>query len=397
MDKTRIYQAGAVICGALCVWIYILVLKADTLYQTVTPWIGQPPWQAYVIRLAVMTGTGILLTAALRSEDRKKQLFFFILTALMVAAYGMVMSYMSYNISYRMQNLCVSLWPFVTYAAASQARQWMKKRYGKDDLRGIWGYVPAVLVLVWFLETKMVSWGTSGRQPMEMLYLLGMGAVSWKMTETDQRQPGSGKTTWAVLILCVAAFLASLLAGGRTMEILESLKNPVTSVTGSRAEINWLGYRAAVFLGAWRGDLSMMEEIYVSRLSRSCPLAWINYTKGPAAMALVLALELGLLYCVVSLAKQEAGKNPGQALPGILAAALIGRTVLGLAADLFLITWSNMGVLLLNNPGDVIIILYLIAWPWEGGREGDWPDSEGLTSGKRNFPRHLQITSTHVK
>ena len=32
------YQAGGLLCGVLCVWNYILILKEDTLYQTLTPW-----------------------------------------------------------------------------------------------------------------------------------------------------------------------------------------------------------------------------------------------------------------------------------------------------------------------------------------------------------------------
>lgn len=380
MNRTRIYQAGALLCGALCVGIYILILKEDTLYQTITPWVSQPLWQTYGINLAAMTGIGMSMTGALRSRERKKQTIFFILTALMVVVYGVVMGVMSYNIAYRMRNLSVALWPFVTFAAACQARQWMKK-YKKNDLWGACGYFLAVLVLVWFLDTKMVQWETWGSEPMGILYLLGMGAVSWKMTETGQKSPGSNKAAWTVLILLGLVFLFALLTNDRVIEILGSLKNPVTSVTGSRDEINWLGYRGAAFMGIWTGDLSVMEEFFVSRLSRNCPLVWIGYVKGPGVMLLVLALEAGLLYCVISLAKEEARKDSWQKLPKILAAALICRAVLGLLADLFLIISPEMGVLLLKNSADVIMILYLIAQPSERGRSEDsglaWRDNGG--------------------
>ena len=72
MTRTRVYQAGGLFCGVLCVWNYILILKEDTLYQTLTPWVIHPPWLIYGIRLACVTAVGILLSAALRSEGRKK-------------------------------------------------------------------------------------------------------------------------------------------------------------------------------------------------------------------------------------------------------------------------------------------------------------------------------------
>lgn len=363
MTRTRVYQAGALLCGVLCVWNYILILKEDTLYQTLTPWVIHPPWLIYGIRLACVTAVGILLSAALRSEGRKKHTCFSIFTALMVVIYAVIMEAMTYNLSYQMQSLSVSLWPFATYGAACQTRQWMKNRHEKRDLPGGCGYFLAILMSVWFLETKMVRWGVLGRDPLEILYLLGMGAVSWKMTETEEKSQDSGKAMAAILFMCGLAFLAALFASDRVGEILESLKNPITSVTGNKDGINWLGYRKEVFMGAWRGDLSVMEELYMGKLSRGCPLAWISYAKGPVAMLLVLALETGLLYGVVSLAKKEMEEDPWQVLPGILAAALISRAVLGLAADLFLITSSKMGVLLLKNPGDIIAVVYLTAWP----------------------------------
>ena len=137
MTRIRVYQAGGLLCGVLCVWNYILILKEDTLYQTLTPWVIHPPWLIYGIRLACVTAVGILLTAALRSGGRKKHTCFSIFTALMVVIYAVIMEAMTYNLSYQMQSLSVSLWPFATYGAAYQTRQWIKNTREKRPARRV--------------------------------------------------------------------------------------------------------------------------------------------------------------------------------------------------------------------------------------------------------------------
>lgn len=73
----------------------------------------------------------------------------------------------------------------------------------------------------------------------------------------------------------------------------------------------------------------------------------------------VLVLEGLLLYCLI-LEFRKDGETEDRILRKVLLAALVIHSILGLFAELFLITSTDVGLLLLRNPGDVIIILYLL-------------------------------------
>lgn len=89
--------------------------------------------------------------------------------------------------------------------------------------------------------------------------------------------------------------------------------------------------------------------------------------KGWGTFLIVLVLELFFLYCFVSIVlRRNAGKNP---LVKVLLTTVIVRSILGLLADLFVITTPDIGILLLRNPADILLILYLIFGKFEVRKE----------------------------
>ena len=72
-------------------------------------------------------------------------------------------------------------------------------------------------------------------------------------------------------------------------------------------------------------------------------------------------------FCIVSIVlRRNAGENP---FVKVLLITVIVRSILGLLADLFVITTPDIGILLLRNPADILLILYLIFGKFEVRKE----------------------------
>ncbi|MBQ8231375.1 MAG: hypothetical protein IJZ34_05555 [Lachnospiraceae bacterium] len=173
-----------------------------------------------------------------------------------------------------------------------------------------------------------------------------------------------------MIVLPVIVLLSLFWQQPRVGEILESLSNPFSSVSGNKWEVNWLGYRLQLLGQGWTGDFSLMGD-HAAYLSADCPLVWLNTSFGFPAVLLVLLLAVCIFRGMYQLVKRkrENGQEYGEL--AILAFALCVRTVLALAANVFLITTSDVGIFMMGNAYDIIPLMFFLIAGAETGTRGE--------------------------
>lgn len=110
---------------------------------------------------------------------------------------------------------------------------------------------------------------------------------------------------------------------------------------------------------------------HAAYISADCPLVWLNASFGFLAVVLVLILTVCIFWGMYQLIKmkRENGQESGEL--AILTFALCIRTVLALAANVFLITTSDVGILMMGNAYDIIPLMFFLTAGAETGTRGE--------------------------
>ena len=240
----------------------------------------------------------------------------------------------------------------------------------RDFLLGLACYYLVVTGLAWVLEVKAMELFGYCNEPVETVYLFTVSAVAWilakgrKERKRLRKQVGQKKRDKAIrlgMTLLLPLFLLPLffLRNDRVYEIAGSLQLPF-SVTeaGGGHPVNWLGYRWAVFWESLCGNFSFQGYSVVAL--RNCPLKCVHYTMGWFWVLLVAGLQACLFYCLMSVSRRQ--KYPGRASQFVLTVlvSMLIQEVFGLLADVFLISSTGIGLLLMKRPGDIMLVLGLV-------------------------------------
>lgn len=193
---------------------------------------------------------------------------------------------------------------------------------------------------------------------------------------TRGRERQRRKRALAGWLLPVLAVAGTISVQERTAQIAESLQNPVTSIQGVPAQVNWLGHRLALMADAWRGDFSSMEKPLAENILRDCPLYRIYHTRGAGALLLTAALVLAGLFFLRHMLRIEQ-KTLKRPLVLALGFSLLLRGAMGLLLDAMLVNYTEIGIWLLKNPYDVI------PWIWFLAETGPWMRKQAAGSADR--------------
>lgn len=363
-----IFQICALISGFICVAVYIWCLLdplADNEYAFV---IGNYVWIHYLVKMVYLVFFGLLCGLIWKKGRREHRKFVWLAAIIGIAGYGILLYMLGYRVRGGIKELLLPLWPFFVYIAADRCIRFILSKTRAIYLTGMALYYVALVGSIWIIEYKMAGTEFSRREPLEIIYLLGTGIIAWTIVEKHHRKSAAEWKTMASWIFPLAGFVAVFWNHERLLEIFSGFKNPVSAVySDNPLNVNWIGYRITLFLDAWAGDFSFIEDNWISMNLYASPLFWIKYMKGWDAFFIVLVLELFLLYCIVSIVlRRNAGENP---FVKVLLTTVIVRSILGLFADLFVITTPDIGMLLLRNPADILLILYLVFGEFEVRRE----------------------------
>lgn len=377
-EQIIFFQICALISGFICVAIYIWSILdpiADNEYAFV---IGNYVWIRYLVKIVYLVFFGLLCGLIWKRGGRKRRTFLWLVTIIGMVGYGILLHMLGYRVRGGMKELLLPLWPFFVYIAADRCIRFLLSRTRAIYLTGMALYYVALVGSIWIIEYKMAGTVFSRREPVEIIYLLVTGIIAWRIVKKHYRKSAAEWKTMASWIFPLSGFVAVFWNHERLLEILSGLTNPVSAVYADNPlNVNWIGYRVTLFWDAWAGDFSFIEDNWIAMNLYASPLFWIKYMKGWGTFLIVLVLELFLLYCIVSIVlRRNAGKNP---FVKVLLTTVIVRSILGLLADLFVITTPDIGMLLLRNPTDILLILYLIFGEFEVRRECiDEGDRKGI-------------------
>lgn len=367
-EKVPLFQTGALMSAAICAAVYVWCLSDPLEGNKYALTISNSVQVVYTIKVIYLAFIGILCIF-INKKGRGEHRNYVCLAAIAgIACYCILLYAMGYRNASGIKELLLSLWPLIVYISADRCIRLISSRTWALYLTGMALYYAALCVSIWLIEYKMAGNGFTRREPVETSYLFITGIFAWRIAKkhiVNSDQEWKTAVSW---IFPLAGFAAVFWNHERLLQIFSGLTNPVTAIYADNPlKVNWIGYRLTLFLDAWAGDFSFIEDNWISMNLYSSPLFWIRYMKGWGAFFIVLALELFLLYCIVSIIlRRNAGENP---LVRILLTTVIIRSLLGLFVDLFVITTPDIGMLLLRNPADILLILYLVFGEFEVRRE----------------------------
>ena len=352
---------------SICVAVYIWCLSDPLEGNKYALTISNSVRFVYIVKMIYLAFFGVLC-GFIWKRERKRRNFLWLVTIIGMVGYCLLLHMLGYRVRGVMKELLLSLWPLFVYIAADRCIRFIIPKTQAIYLTGMALYYMALVGSIWIIEYKMAGTEFSRREPVEMIYLLVTGIITWRIVEKHHRKSAAEWKTMASWIFPLAGLVAVFWNHERLLEIFSGLTNPVSAVYADNPRnVNWIGYRVTLFLDAWAGDFSFIEENWITMNLYSSPLFWIRYMKGWGPFLIVLVLELFLLYCIVSVVlRRNAGENP---FVKVLLITVIVRSILGLLADLFVITTPDIGILLLRNPADILLILYLVFGEFEVRRE----------------------------
>lgn len=355
--KTRLFQLGAVISILISVSIYIWSLKGTSAADSYIVWASNRYGSKYILRLCYFLLSGLFCLFIWKISKNKIYVgTLFILESIL---YCLLRTWLGYDLGYTAKELCLALWPVFTYLSAARLLGLKRKSKPLPYIVEVVLYYMIFTAGIWFIQYKLVMSEFFRRNPVEMIYMLVIGILSWIAAVQGRSDLNKHKYSLIDGILPVMSCVFLFWNHDRILQIIGSLRTPFTSVaTDNLVETNWIGYRFSLFSDAWFGNLSFLKMDWILEKLYRCPLFWIKYQKGWIPALIVIIMEFTLLYCIVMLVKnKDAGKNP---LVKILLVSVLLYTVLGILADMFLITSADIGMPILRNPADILLIFYLV-------------------------------------
>lgn len=355
--KTRLFQLGAVISILISVSIYIWSLKGTWAADSYIVWASNRYGSIYILRFCYFLLSGLFCLFVWRISKNKIYVeTLFILESIL---YCLLRTWLGYDLGYTVKELCLTLWPVFTYLLAVRLLGLKRKSKPVPYMVELVLYYIIFTVGIWVVQYRFVVSEFFRRNPVEMIYMLVIGILSWIVAVQSRSDLNKHKYSLIDRILPVMSCVFLFWNHDRILQIIGSLRNPFTSVaTDNLVETNWIGYRFSLFSDAWFGNLSFLKMDWILEKLYRCPLFWIRYQKGWIPALIVMIMEFTLLYCIVMLVKnKDAGKNP---LVKILLVSVLLYTVLGILADMFLITSADIGMPILRNPADILLVLYLV-------------------------------------
>lgn len=359
ISTAKTYRISVIMCSVISVFIYIYSFYGSSKYGL---GVNDTTGPYYTFRLIYWMAFCVLGSMLYRSKRRKSSVLVAGIIALL--AYSVIIEEVFHrNSLYAIKEVCLSLWPIVTYVLATGLVKWNGNKSKPQYMLGMGAYFVILQMMMFVIENTLVPSEFFRRDSIEITFMFVVGAVSWVVAEKQYRMAHS---TAAFGVCCIFSVLAMFWNHKRILDIVRSLSNPVVSgSTGQLSRENWVGYRLGLALDAWTGDISsyMQEPFYVN--VDNCLLFWVKDQLGWLAFVIAVAAGLILLYSLVKLTRGSGAEN--NSFRKFLVISLVLRCALGYFAELFLIVSTDLGALLLRNPGEVLLIGLLIFLNLEEG------------------------------
>ena len=263
-----------------------------------------------------------------------------------------------YDYLYAIKELCLSLWPIFAYLFGSKIIRMNRGKSKPQYILGMGIYFVLLTFAILFIEKTLIPSEFYRRDSVEMIFMIVIGIVSWLIIE---KQHCIEKSILELSVFSTSSFLITFWNHERILNIISSLINPITSVSTDNLHTdNWIGYRMNLAWNAWFGDMSpFLDDTFYFNVD-NCSLFWIKYQKGWLPFVIALLAGILLLYFVARISmSSNIRKN---SFAQILLLSIFSHCALGYLAELFLIISTDIGALLLRNPGEILLLWMLLGF-----------------------------------
>lgn len=354
MEMKIKYETLTKACMIFIIFLYTGVLFLLSMHPE--SWGYEGAWIRYLFNMLKMSVSALLLTQAFRKwilEKKRREGVIYLIGAFVVSLFGVYVNISNYR--HNIQNMLVTIWPIVILAAAFYVRKNDKKFIAGKWNCGALIYYAIATAAIWFIEDTLIASIFFKREILEVMYLLILSVAAWYLSARYMKQ----KNNWCTLLFPAVSLGILFLKHERISDIIRSFANPITSVSGVPAEVNWLGHRIVMMRQAWSGKMELLGE-EAERILYNGTLVVINDKLYWWLLALILVAEIVLLYSLYKIYQNRVKEENTDVWMKMVFYAILLWSVIGIFAEVFIVTSTSIGLLLLGNTETLVMILFFI-------------------------------------
>ena len=293
-----------------------------------------------------------------RLVHKEKRTKWFVIAMVMIVILEIILE--QRNLWYRWLWL---FWPFLTLGGAKYIRT-MKLTVGVNHWK-VQGWEPGEFwgsliyyVCTFFILGMIVVFSSSrllARDIPGVLYFCAVVCAAWYCSD---RKGKSWKNPMGLIFLVV--FLKDFLGGNyRVEEIIASLENPMTAISGTRSEVNWLGNRLYMLKQIWLGQSGMTEAQRFDTVKNILP-AMAKHQYGVCGVLVILFLQGILIYSLYRLYRNWVKTQEYVAWYRMAFVSIVIWTVIAFATQFLLIVTTSVDFMFLGATQMSATVLVLL-------------------------------------
>lgn len=348
------YYIGVILCSILSLSIYIWSLLSASENGS---FFNRDVGFYYIFKYLYLAAFGVLGNLLYKNKVKTKYLGIAAIGALILYCF-IINNLFCYDYLYPIKELCLSLWSVFTYLFGSKIIRINRDKSKTQYILGMGIYFALLTLAIFLIENMLIPSEFYRRDSVEMIFMIVIGIASWRIIE---KQHGIEKSILELSIFSALSFVAIFWKHERMSNIISSLINPISSAPIDNLHTdNWIGYRMSLAWNAWFGDMSLfLDDTFYFNVD-NCSLFWIKYQKGWLPFIVAFLAGILLLYFVARISRSSNIRK--NSFAQILLVSIFSLCALGYLAELFLITSTDIGALLLRNPGEILLLWMLFGF-----------------------------------
>lgn len=255
------------------------------------------------------------------------------------------------------------IWPFLVLGFGRHIRdlkltlgvnQWKVQDWEPGEFWGSLIYCGLVLLAMeMFLHLESYYW--LDKDILGALYFSAVICVGWYCSDEN----GKSRKNPICLLFAAVFFWKFLGASYRVKEIMDSLKNPITAITGTHSEINWLGNRIYMLKQIWLGQpgMSAAQRAY---MVEGISLATAKNLYGAGGVLVILLLQGILLYLLYCLYRNRIRTQEHTVWYRMAFISIVVWTVIAFAGQILLISSTYVDFMFLGATQMSVMVMVLL-------------------------------------
>ena len=348
------YYIGVILCSILSLSIYIWSLLSASENGS---FFNRDVGFYYIFKYLYLAVFGVLGNLLYKNKVKTKYWGIAAIGALILYCF-IINNLFCYDYLYAIKELCLSLWSVFTYLFGSKIIRINRDKSNTQYILGMGIYFALLTLAIFLIENMLIPSEFYRRDSVEMIFMFVIGIASWRIIE---KQHCIEKSILELSMFSALSFLAIFWKHERISNIISSLINPISFVPIDNLHTdNWIGYRMSLAWNAWFGDMSLfLDDTFYFNVD-NCSLFWIKYQKGWLPFIVAFLAGILLLYFVARISRSSNIRK--NSFAQILLVFIFSLCALGYLAELFLITSTDIGALLLRNPGEILLLWMLFGF-----------------------------------